>query len=205
MPDMKLDFSRVTYSSLLEVIAPIVPGGILGVGTLILNPQLAARILSNPYLGYRSRLASAFFISYVAGLLLNLLVGYNSYVVGYLFGYLFGKKLLMDSPTPWRNLFWRRIARKFLGPELAPGTDELYFEDLHKKEAAKAELISDPQTKAAQQKFVSDFFGPKQAPKWIGSGGIGFLGSTSPSQNCGQHLGNISSLWCIAHLGPSFF
>ncbi len=159
MPDIKLDFSRVTYSSLLEVIAPIIPGGILGVGTLILNPQLAARVLSNPYLGYKSRIAGAFFISYVAGLLLNLLVGYNSYVVGYLCGYFFVK----NSPTPWRNLFWRRIARRFLGPELAPGTDDLYFEDLHKKAAAEAEQIQDPQAREAQKQFVDGFFGPKQA------------------------------------------
>jgi hypothetical protein len=71
VPDIKLDFSNVTYSSVLEIIAPIVPGAILAVGTLVLNPSLAAKLLSNPYLGYRSRLAASVFISYAAGLLLS--------------------------------------------------------------------------------------------------------------------------------------
>ena len=100
MPDIKLDFSRVTYSNVLELLAPIVPGGILGVGTLVLNPRLSAELLWNPYLGYRSRLAAAIFISYLAGLLLNLLVGYVSYFVGYMFAYLGGSKLFPSPPTP---------------------------------------------------------------------------------------------------------
>src|SRR6476619_878076 len=115
MPDIKLDFSQVTYSSVLEIVAPIVPGAILAFGTIILNPQLAGKVLSNPYLGYRSRLAAAVLLSYIAGLLFNLLVGYVSYTTGYLIGLLFGKKLLANSPTPWRNLIWRRMARSFLG------------------------------------------------------------------------------------------
>ena len=119
VPDIKLDFSRVTYSNVLEIIAPIVPGGILAVGTLVLNAPLAARLLSNPYLGYRSRLVAAIFISYTSGLILNLLVNYTSYLVWYMVGYLFGSRIFPDPPTPWRNLHWRQMARRFLGPDLA--------------------------------------------------------------------------------------
>jgi len=161
MPDIKLDFSQVTYSGALEIVAPIVPGGILAIGTLVLNPSLAASLLSSPYLGYRSRLVAAVFISYVAGMLLHLLVGYSSYLVGYIFGFLFGSKLIPDPPTPWKNLLWRRMARIFLGPDLAPATDDLYFKDLHEQESKKADAIQDPATRANQKKFVEEFFLPK--------------------------------------------
>ncbi len=161
MPDIKLDFSRVTYSNVLEIIAPIVPGGILAVGTLVLNPPLAARLLSSPFLGYRSRLAAAILISYAAGLLLNLLVNYTSYSLGYLIGTFWGSKLFPNPPTPWRNLLWRKMARKFLGPDLAPTTDDLYFKELHEQRLNEANAIQDAEQRAAQLKFVSDFFLPK--------------------------------------------
>jgi hypothetical protein len=161
VPDIKLDFSRVTYSNVLEIIAPIVPGGILGVGTLVLNPALAARVLSNPYLGYRSRLAAAIFISYAAGLLLNLLVGYTSYFVGYMLGYLWGSKLFPNPPTPWRNLHWRKMARRFLGPDMAPTTDDIYFKEMHEQKFGEANAIQDADQKAARLKFVEEFFEPK--------------------------------------------
>ncbi len=161
VPDIKLDFSRVTYSNVLEIIAPIVPGGVLGVGTLILNPHLAERLLSNPYLGYRSRLAAFIFISYAAGLLLNLLVNYTSYLLGYTVGALWGSKLFPNPPTPWRNLLWRKMARKFLGPDLAPATDDLYFKDLHDQKLSEANAIQDGEERAIQLKFVSEFFLPK--------------------------------------------
>jgi hypothetical protein len=161
MPDIKLDFSRVTYSGVLEIAAPIVPGSIIAFGILTLNPQLAAKLLSNPYLGYKSRIAAAILLSYIAGLLLNLLINYIGYYAGFLFGKAFGKKLFPNPPTPWRNLHWRRMARTFLGDDLAPSTDDLYFKEMHEAEAKKAEQIQDPQQKAAQQKFVQDFFLPK--------------------------------------------
>lgn len=161
MPDIKLDFSQVTYSGVLEIVAPVVPGGILAIGTLVLNPSLAAVLLSSPYLGYRSRLVAAVFISYVAGLVLHLLVGYSSYLVGYMIGWLFGSKLIPDPPTPWKNLMWRRMARIFLGPNLAPSTDDLYFKNLHEQESKKADAIEDPAARANQKKFVEEFFLPK--------------------------------------------
>ncbi len=161
MPDIKLDFSRVTYSNVLEIIAPVVPGGILAVGTLVLNPHLAARLLSNPYLGYRSRLAAAIFISYSAGLLLNLLVNYTSYLLGYVVVSLWGSKLFPTPPTPWRNLLWRKMARKFLGPDLAPATDDLYLKELHEQKLNEANAIQDAEARAIQLNFVSEFFLPK--------------------------------------------
>jgi hypothetical protein len=161
VPDIKLDFSRVAYSNVLEIIAPIVPGGILAVGTLVLNPSLAAGLLSNPYLGYRSRLAAAIFISYAAGLLLNLLVNYTSYFLGYIIGSLWGSKLFPDPPTPWKNLHWRKMARRFLGPDLAPATDDLYLKELHEQKLREANAIQDAEQRAFQLKFVEEFFLPK--------------------------------------------
>lgn len=161
VPDIKLDFSRVTYSNVLEIIAPIVPGGILAVGTLVLNPSLASKLLSNPYLGYRSRLVLAIFVSYVAGLLLNLLVSYASYFVGYMLGLTLGSKLFPNPPTPWTCLQWRKLARKFLGADLAPETDELYFKDLHQQKLKETEAIPDAGQRASQSQFVQEFFRPK--------------------------------------------
>ncbi len=161
MPDIKFDFSRVTYSGVLEIAAPIVPGAILAFGTLTLNPQLASKLLSNPYLGYRSRIAAAILLAYIAGLLLNLLVSYTSYTVGYVVGQAFGKHLFPNPPTPWRSLHWRRMARAFLGDALAPSTDDLYFQEQHEAEAKKADQIQNPLEKAAQQKRVFDFYYPQ--------------------------------------------
>jgi hypothetical protein len=161
VPDIKLDFSRVTYSNILEIVAPIIPGGILAVGTLVMNPPLAARILANPYLGYRSRLATAIFVSYAAGLLLNLLVSYTSYSIGYMVGYWWGSKLFPD-PKPWTFLRWRKMARKFLGPDLAPTTDELYLKDFHNQKLGEANALPDGPEKAAKLKSAEEFFLPKQ-------------------------------------------
>jgi hypothetical protein len=162
MPDIKLDFSRVTYSNVLEIIAPIIPGGILAVGTLVLNPTLAAKVLSNPYLGYRSRLVAAMFISYSAGLLLNLLVSYTSYFIGFVLGYSWSSKFFPNPPTPWTNAQWRKIARKFLGPDLAPTTDDLYFKEWHEQQLKEANAIQDAQQRESKLQFVRDFFLPKQ-------------------------------------------
>jgi hypothetical protein len=168
VPDIKLDFSRVTYSNLLEIIAPIVPGGILGVGTLVLNPSLAARLLANPNLGYRSRLAAAILVSYCAGLLLNLLVNYTAYFVTYLIAATWGTKFLPTSPTPWRMPLWRALARRFIGPDLAPVTEELYFKDLHDQRLLEATNIQNEELRAHQLKFEEEFFGPKKQaePEW---------------------------------------
>jgi hypothetical protein len=83
------------------------------------------------------------------------------YTAGYLFGKAFGKKLFPNPPTPWRNLLWRRVARTFLGNDLAPSTDELYFKEVHEAEAKQADQIPDLQQKTARQKFVQEFFLPK--------------------------------------------
>jgi hypothetical protein len=53
------------------------------------------------------------------------------------------------------------MARKFLGPDLAPATDDLYFKEMHEAEKKKAEQIPDPNARAAQAKFVEEFFLPK--------------------------------------------
>ena len=162
MPDVKLDFSRVTYSNVLEMIAPIIPGGILAVGTVVLNPTLASKILSNPYLGYRSRLVAAIFIAYAAGLLLNLLVGYTSYFVGYVFGHLWGSTLFPNPPKPWTDSLWRKAARIFLGRGLAPTTDEPYFKEFHEQKIKEANALQDSKQREDQLKFVEEFFRPKQ-------------------------------------------
>jgi hypothetical protein len=170
VPDIKLDFSQVTYSGVLEIVAPVVPGSILAIGTLVLNPSLAASLLSSPYLGYRSRLVAAVFISYVAGLLLHLLVTYSSYFFGYMIGHLFGTRIVPNPPTPWRNLMWRKVARIFLGPDLAPSTDELYFKNFHEQELKKAELIQDLTARANQAKSAEEYFLPKSVAEgdWFG-------------------------------------
>jgi hypothetical protein len=158
MPDIKFDFSRVSYSGVLEVAAPIVPGAILAFGTLILNPALAARLLSSPFLGYKTRVVAGILLFYIAGLLLNLLINYVSYTLGYIIGQIFGKKLFPNPPTPWRNVTWRRTARIFLGNDLAPATDELYFKYLD--DAAKEQLahVQDPQARAALENVVQAHF-----------------------------------------------
>ena len=39
---LKLDLSRITYSGALEILSPVAPGAVLGLGTLYMNTGLAA-------------------------------------------------------------------------------------------------------------------------------------------------------------------
>jgi hypothetical protein len=80
--------------------------------------------------------------------------------VGYQVGTFLGPRIFKDPPSPWRNLWWRRAARKLLGPDLAPSTDELYFSELHTAQSKQAGEIQDPDARAKQQKFVTDYFLP---------------------------------------------
>jgi len=166
MPEIKVDLARVTYPGILEVVAPIIPGSILAIGTLVLSPQAASKILSIPFLGYRSKLITAVFASYVAGLLLYLLLNYVTYFIGYLLGGALakrplGSRMFGPPPAPWRYGWWRRAARKLIGPDLAPSTDEPYIKDLHDKSLAEANAITDPVTREERLRFVHDFFFPK--------------------------------------------
>lgn len=163
MPDIKLDLSRVTYSTVLEiVVAPVVPGGVLATGTLFLNPRLAGILLSSPFLGYRSRIVIAVFICYTAGLMLNLVVSYTGALVGYLVGHIFREAFAKHMPTPWKTLQWRKVARNFLGSTFAPETDDLYFPALHSQLIDEANRQTDPEFKSRQLAFAEQFHGPKQ-------------------------------------------
>ena len=162
MPEIKFDFSQVSYSGVLEVFAPITTGTVLAFGTLTLNPPLAASFLSNPFFGYKTRIVMGVLFFYLAGLLLNLMVSYVGYSIGYVFGYVFGQKLLPTRTTPWRNTHWRKTANTFLGEGLAPSTMEPYIEELERAELQKANQIQDPMKKEEQLKFINGFFLPKK-------------------------------------------
>ena len=162
MPDIKFDFSQVSYSGVLEVVAPITTGAVFAFGSLLLNPPLVANLLWNPFLGYKTRIVGGVIFFYLAGLLFNLFVSYVGYTVGYLFGLRFGQKLFPSETTPWRNTHWRKTANAFLGTALAPSTMDAYLQDQEKIEMEKAEQIQDPTKKEQQLKFLNDFFFPRK-------------------------------------------
>jgi hypothetical protein len=96
-------------------------------------------------LGYKTRLGMGFLLAYLAGLFLQLIVGYWSYFAGYMFGYFGWPKLKITTLEPWKNIWWRRIARKLLTDELAPSTNKVYYPDVHERALKLAEdYITEP-------------------------------------------------------------
>ena len=61
---------RIPYPRALEVISPVIPGGVLVAGELFVNKALSSRFLGVPW-GYCSRIALVISAAYVIGFVLT--------------------------------------------------------------------------------------------------------------------------------------
>jgi hypothetical protein len=121
---ISLDLAKTPQAAVVNVLLPFLPGGTLVLGILVGVPQSLGHAGGLPTLNTYERLALIIFFSYVSGFALVLLVDVlSSFVCGGI-AIVFAKRLLAPS-APWNDLAWRKTARAFLPPGLAPAKENI--------------------------------------------------------------------------------
>jgi hypothetical protein len=116
---INFDLSRLSGPGIAQVLFPLLPGGILVGGAIVLKPDLAktAQVLPEYW-----RIIGILVAAYAAGLLLALSVigvlGGLAAACGQVAGQYFSNKF--RSVQPWNSAQWRAVAADFLGPDFAP-------------------------------------------------------------------------------------
>jgi hypothetical protein len=118
-PFQQLDLSKLSYATVLDIIAPVLPGGTIALGWLYSHPE----VWSNLHDERTLKIAVVGFVVYVLG-----------FVVLYLSTFELGAvalAVLIRRTTvyePWQNIEWRKLASTFLGPELSPPIEDIPLE-----------------------------------------------------------------------------
>ena len=124
LPDVHVTLDRPTIQHIYQLFLPIVPGGTLVLGFVLVHPHSLGHFAAEQGMGYYSLIAAVVFLSYVAGLML--------YALSFYFGAILStslNELCRRSPKcrPSRNNssisqnhVWRTVAAAFLGKQLAP-------------------------------------------------------------------------------------
>lgn len=115
MLPIRIDARRWSFSSMVELLSPLLPGITLIGGLFLVRPELTAHAFAPNGVGYHTRVVTLVFIAYGLGLLVTYTV--TAMVLGAC-GAIAG---LIDSHAfePWRKPEWQRLAGKFLGAELS--------------------------------------------------------------------------------------
>lgn len=118
-PFQQIDLSKLSYAAVLDIVAPILPGGTIALGWLYGHQEVWSNLHDERIL----KIVIAGFAIYVMG-----------FVVLYLSTFELGVAalaVLIRSTTvyePWKNSEWRRVASAFLGAELSPPVDDIPIE-----------------------------------------------------------------------------
>lgn len=116
---ISIGLSRVPHRLVLQVIAAFIPGFLLVVGGLAARRDLAAEFFSSQTIGYYSKIALILITACIAGWILYLIVlGGPNYLLGQL--WIRTRPPVNEHST---NSEWRKVARKFIGEDLAPTDD----------------------------------------------------------------------------------
>jgi len=120
-PFQPIDLSKLSYATVLDVVAPIFPGGTIALGWLYSHDGVWSNLHDEKAL----KITIAVFAVYVVGFVMVYLTAFE----------LSGVALAVwirktEIHEPWKNSEWRKIAAKFLGRELSPATDEPLAEPL---------------------------------------------------------------------------
>jgi hypothetical protein len=141
-PFQQIDLSKLSYAAVLDIIAPILPGGTIALGWLYGHPEVWGNLHDERTL----KIVVAGFAIYVLG-----------FVVLYLSTFELGAvalAVLIRSTTvyePWKNAEWRRVASAFLGSELSPPVEEPPVEAL---ESALPVTNAESLSKAIKENFT---------------------------------------------------
>ena len=115
MLPFQVDLSRLSYAMVLDLIAPILPGGTIALGWLYAH----GAVWSNMHDERALKIILAGFAIYVIGLVVLWLSASEIFVFAVIV--LLRRTRISE---PWKNKEWRRVAVKFVGPELCPAVDE---------------------------------------------------------------------------------
>jgi hypothetical protein len=115
LPFQPIDLSKLSYAAVLDIIAPIFPGGMIALGWLYSHESVWGNLHDERML----KIIVAAFVTYVVGFVMVYLTGFE--LGGVALAVLIRKTEIHE---PWRNSEWRRLASKFLGTELSPPADE---------------------------------------------------------------------------------
>jgi hypothetical protein len=109
---LRVEIAKLSHLHIIEFLLPLLPGIVISTGLSLSNSTLAQQFWANP-IGYKTKLAIAFALTYVSGLALLAIVGTLDVVV---LGFLDDNK----TASPWRNGYWQRLAREYVGEGLSP-------------------------------------------------------------------------------------
>jgi hypothetical protein len=141
---------RLFRPSAFNLLAPIVPGGILVVGIAALSKSAALVPLAGV-----PQAALTVFLAYAAGIVLYTLTGCIFGLFGHLFALLMGKWLDPEQGhEPWKDRQWRLVASRFVGKALCPDATPPVDAELFRMQLETMELlVLDPleQTKKAAE------------------------------------------------------
>jgi hypothetical protein len=113
-PFQPIDLSKLSYTTALDVLAPMLPGGTIALGWLYGHQSLWANLQDEKTL----KVMVAVFAVYVVGFVMIYLTSFEMSAVAL-------AVLIRKTQTdePWRNPEWRKLASAFLG-ELSPPVEE---------------------------------------------------------------------------------
>jgi hypothetical protein len=115
MLPFRFDFSRLSYTTVWDLIASILPGGVIALGWLYGHGWVWGYLREERTLKLGLAAFAIYVIGFIAMYLSALELGLVALVV------LLRKTELSE---PWKNIEWRRLASRFLGPELSPPVEE---------------------------------------------------------------------------------
>lgn len=114
-PFQPIDLSKLSYATVLDILAPIFPGGTIALGWLCSHEAVWSNLRDERTL----KIVVAVFAVYVVGFVMVYLTTFELGVVA--LAVLIRKTEIHE---PWKNIEWRRLASKFLGTELSPPAEE---------------------------------------------------------------------------------
>jgi hypothetical protein len=113
-PFQPIDLSKLSYTTVFDLLAPMLPGGTIALGWLYGHQSLWANLQDEKTL----KIMVAVFAVYVVGFVMIYLTSFEMSAVA--LAILIRK---MQTDEPWRNPEWRKLASAFLG-ELSPPVEE---------------------------------------------------------------------------------
>ena len=157
----KIELPRLSHTALVTTLAPSVPGGVLVAAYLFAHESFRASVFSYSAIGYKTTIGLLIVITYAVGVLFSTLIKALTGGLGAVIRVLmFDRGEKSYHPEPWKDAGWRRLASKFLGVELAPTTDELFFQEVFDKAIADTENIKDPEQRIQHVTWVHNYFTP---------------------------------------------
>jgi hypothetical protein len=140
--------------SQLLTLAPLIPGGVLVLGGLVVFHSRITLTAVPPAFGGATVMVLAIFAAYVSGLILVDLTIACSSLIGFGLGSVFGNRLTgqKDLPVePWKNSTWRAVTREYIGEKLTPPIERALSEENFAALLTAAEGISNA---AEKSKFI---------------------------------------------------